>query len=163
MAWVNTLFSKGSVPVAEHILYFTRKRQDAIASNVANAETPFYKALDAPEADFRDALETALEERGDYQVPLFIFKGDTRVGERVEPRHPRHVMGTLAGLVLYALALETLGYLVTTFLLLSMLIRMLGQRRWPLALAFSALATGGSYALFGVWLGAPLPRGLIPL
>lgn len=92
-----------------------------------------------------------------------FFKGDAPVGESVEPRHPRHVVGTLAGLVFYALALETLGYLVTTFLLLSVLVRMLGQRRWPATLAFSALATGGSYALFGLWLGAPLPKGLIPL
>lgn len=85
------------------------------------------------------------------------------VEESVEPRLWSHAVGTLAGLVFYTLALETLGYLVTTFLLLSVLVRMLGQRRWPLALAFSALATGGSYALFGVWLGAPLPKGLIPL
>ena len=91
-----------------------------------------------------------------------FFEG-APVEESVKPRLRRHVVGTLAGLVFYALALESLGYLVTTFLLLSMLVRMLGQRRWPLALAFSALATGGSYALFGLWLGAPLPRGLIPL
>jgi len=71
------------------------------------------------------------------------------------------VAGILAGLLLYALALEALGYLVTTFLLLSAFLAVLGHRRWAVVLAFAVLATGGSYALFSLWLRVPLPRGVL--
>lgn len=71
------------------------------------------------------------------------------------------VAGMVAGLLLYALALEFLGYLVTTFLLLGAFLAILGQRRWAVVLAFAVLATGGSYALFSLWLRVPLPRGVL--
>jgi len=67
----------------------------------------------------------------------------------------------VGGLLFYGLALEPLGYLVTTFLLLGALLWILGERRWLSAVAFSALVTGASYALFGLWLGVPLPGGII--
>jgi flagellar basal-body rod protein FlgB len=67
---IHTIFNKGALPVAEQILYFTRVRHTAIAANIANAETPFYKAQDAPEADFREALDRALEGRGKRPVPV---------------------------------------------------------------------------------------------
>lgn len=75
--------------------------------------------------------------------------------------HRGRVGWMLMGLLLYALALEALGYLVTTFLLLSAFLAVLGQRRWAVVLAFAVLATGGSYALFSLWLRVPLPRGVL--
>lgn len=73
----------------------------------------------------------------------------------------RRVALVMIGLLGYALALEALGYVPTTFLLLAALARILGQGRWPLALGFAALATVGSWALFGLWLGVPLPSGVL--
>lgn len=75
--------------------------------------------------------------------------------------HRGRVGWMLMGLLLYALALEFLGYLVTTFLLLGAFLAILGQRRWAVVLAFAVLATGGSYALFSLWLRVPLPRGVL--
>jgi len=72
----------------------------------------------------------------------------------------QHVAWMVGGLLLYTLLLETVGYPVTTFLLLSALVKILGQRGWYTVLGFSALATAGSYALFGLWLGVPLPWGI---
>jgi len=66
----------------------------------------------------------------------------------------------MSGLLAYALTLEALGYVPTTFLLLGALARILGLARWPLVLGFAALATVGSWALFGLWLGVPLPSGV---
>lgn len=71
------------------------------------------------------------------------------------------VAWTVAGLLAYALVLETLGYLLTTVLLLSLVVRILGRPGWYQVLGFSVLATGGSYVLFGLWLGVPLPRGVV--
>ncbi len=73
------------------------------------------------------------------------------------------VTGMVVALLLSVLALEPVGYLPTTFLLLAALLRILGERRWPTVLVFAAVATAGSYALFGSWLGVPLPAGrLLP-
>lgn len=68
----------------------------------------------------------------------------------------------IAGLLLaYALVLETLGYPASTFLLLIGLARALGEQSWWTTLGFSSLVTAGSYALFSLWLGVPLPAGLL--
>ncbi len=69
----------------------------------------------------------------------------------------RRSAGVLGGLVLYSLLLEPVGFLPTTLLLLAGLARMLDASRWRSALIFGALATAGAWALFGRWLGVPLP------
>lgn len=72
----NTLFNKGSIPILEQMVYFTTQRHKASAANIANAETPQYKAVDVPEADFQAALEEAIAERDRRPVPVFEFTGD---------------------------------------------------------------------------------------
>lgn len=67
----NTIFSKGSLPYMEQILHFTRARHNAIASNIANVETPTYKAIDLPETEFKKALETAYRQQQERHVPVF--------------------------------------------------------------------------------------------
>lgn len=79
----NTLFNRGLAPVAEQVLYYTERRHVALANNIANADTPNYKAIDAPEGEFREALERAFEERDRRWVPTFEFEGTRNV--RVKP------------------------------------------------------------------------------
>lgn len=71
----NTIFSKGSIPILEQELYFTARRHDAIANNVANAETPRYKTMDAPVEDFKTAMKRAIDERDRRRIPVFRFEG----------------------------------------------------------------------------------------
>ncbi len=78
----NTLFSKGSLPLAEQWLYFTARRHEAIANNIANAVTPGYKAIDAPKADFEQAMERAIQARDARRVPIFSFEGFRSVKPR---------------------------------------------------------------------------------
>lgn len=75
----NTIFSKGSIPIAEQVLHFTVARHEAIANNIANADTPGYKMVDAPEADFRDTLNKAIQERDGRWVPVLLFEGNHRI------------------------------------------------------------------------------------
>jgi flagellar basal body rod protein FlgB len=88
----QTLFNTGAIPIAEKVLYFTRERHTFLANNVANAETPMYKAVDAPVREFHEALEAAIRERDRYWVPVFEFGGAAGVrvrrggGLSVEPR-----------------------------------------------------------------------------
>lgn len=72
---LNTIFSKGSLPVLEQVLYFTARRHDAIAGNIANVETPKYRAIDAPVEDFQEAMDRAIAARDERRIPVFRFEG----------------------------------------------------------------------------------------
>ncbi|MGH7311901.1 MAG: tripartite tricarboxylate transporter TctB family protein, partial [Candidatus Rokuibacteriota bacterium] len=71
------------------------------------------------------------------------------------------VAGVLAVLAVHALVLEPVGYPIATFVLVLFMLRVTEPHRWPVALALALLAAGGSYVLFAVWLGVPLPAGLL--
>ncbi|HSR12417.1 MAG TPA: tripartite tricarboxylate transporter TctB family protein [Thermodesulfobacteriota bacterium] len=66
----------------------------------------------------------------------------------------------LAALVLYAVLLKTLGFLVTTFLLLLFLFRAIQPMPWTRVFLGAALTAFGSYLFFEVWLEAQLPHGV---
>jgi len=59
----------------------------------------------------------------------------------------------------YAFALEPLGFVLTTFLLLLFLLVAIEARRWPSSLMIATATSLGSHLLFKVWLAVPLPAG----
>jgi putative tricarboxylic transport membrane protein len=67
------------------------------------------------------------------------------------------VMGSLFA---YGLLLETLGYMVTTFLVLILLFNAAGFRRWGLLLVFSVLIVSVTYFGFTL-LGVRFPKGFL--
>jgi putative tricarboxylic transport membrane protein len=67
----------------------------------------------------------------------------------------------LAVLLGYAFALDWLGFLLATFLLLVMLFRFVEPQRWIVAIGGSALASIASYVIFELWLKTQLPRGIL--
>lgn len=69
-------------------------------------------------------------------------------------------MGTLA---FYVLALEPLGYLAATFVLLSVQLRWVEGRSWRASLLTSALAAVISLVAFRLLLKVPLPQGMLSL
>jgi putative tricarboxylic transport membrane protein len=66
-------------------------------------------------------------------------------------------------MVLATLFLNTFGYPLIAFLLMSALLRILGMKRWGLNILISLATTVGSYFLFVQWLQIPLPKGWIGL
>ena len=70
------------------------------------------------------------------------------------------VIGTLGGLLIYALVLEPLGFLLATFALLLFFFTALQRQRWFVALGGSAATALATYLVFKVWLGVNLPAGL---
>jgi putative tricarboxylic transport membrane protein len=70
------------------------------------------------------------------------------------------VVGTLGGLVVYALVLEPLGFLLATFALLLFFFAALQRQRWFVALGGSVATALATYLVFKVWLGVNLPAGL---
>jgi hypothetical protein len=67
----------------------------------------------------------------------------------------------LAVLLLYAVFLDTLGFLVGTLMLMLCLFRMASPYRWRIVLLASVLATGATYLLFVVLLETQLPAGIL--
>lgn len=66
----------------------------------------------------------------------------------------------LASLVLYALFLEKLGFVFTTFVLLSFILGLSEGKKWPRILGVASAATLASFALFELWLRIRLPKGI---
>lgn len=63
--FVRGMFSRGSLPVLTNLLNFAERRNAVLANNLANVDTPFYKAKDLPVSEFRQVLNEAMEERHD--------------------------------------------------------------------------------------------------
>lgn len=64
-------------------------------------------------------------------------------------------------LVAYALLLKSIGFLISTFFLLSLLFRVKGNYRVKTILFMSLLVTVVSYVIFEIWLKAQLPKGIL--
>jgi hypothetical protein len=74
----------------------------------------------------------------------------------------KKLLWVLFSLLAYALALETLGFLLATCLLLVFLFRFgMEPQRWSWAIAGSAIASLFCYAVFELWLRTQLPGGIL--
>lgn len=71
------------------------------------------------------------------------------------------VIAVFAALVFYTVALERLGFGLTTFVFLAVLLGVLGDRGWSRAAVASACITAGSYGIFAKLLKITLPVGPI--
>lgn len=72
----------------------------------------------------------------------------------------RAVLSTLVVLLIYAAVLDTLGYVVATFLLLIVLLRVLEPPRWAVTVLTAAVVTAASHVLFVRLLDVQLPRAV---
>jgi len=67
---------------------------------------------------------------------------------------------TMAALCVYALVLESAGFVAATFALLLFFFKALERQRWLVALASSLVTALVTYLVFKVWLNVQLPAGL---
>jgi putative tricarboxylic transport membrane protein len=67
----------------------------------------------------------------------------------------------LVSLFLYAYALIPLGFLLSTCLLLILLFKFIEPQKWSIAVAGAILTVFISYAIFHLWLGSQLPKGIL--
>jgi putative tricarboxylic transport membrane protein len=80
-----------------------------------------------------------------------------------EKRNRFKVFSVIAVLLVYVFFLETLGFIVCTFLLIAYLLKIAGEMGWLSIATAAALATVVTYALFHGWLRVQLPAGVLPL
>jgi hypothetical protein len=94
-----------------------------------------------------------------YQHKKTTTKRDS-VAEHGSPVQLILFFGTM---VLATAFFNQLGYPLTSFLLLVVLLRTLGMKQWFLNILLSFLSAVASYFLFVQWLKIPLPKGWIGL
>ncbi len=67
----------------------------------------------------------------------------------------------LGAIILYALLMDPLGYLISTFLLILLLLKIMARKAWWWGPAVACIVTVISYALFKIWLQVLLPDGIL--
>jgi putative tricarboxylic transport membrane protein len=75
--------------------------------------------------------------------------------------YPRRAILALVSLFAYSLVLDTLGFIIATFLLVGILFRLGKPRRWWALLVMSTLVTFLAYLVFGILLHVYFPRGFL--
>ena len=97
-------------------------------------------------------------------LSLIAFAESLRNGEEASPGvgvlNWRKIVLVLLALLLYAFFLERLGFVLTTFLLLSFLLGLIQGAHWGKSLGVAGAAALGSYAMFELWLKIRLPHGI---
>lgn len=66
---LEQMLNSKSLPLLEKMAAFTERRQDVLAGNIANIDTPTYKMRDLPVDDFQKALREAVELKSKLTEP----------------------------------------------------------------------------------------------
>ena len=83
-----------------------------------------------------------------------------RLPNKILPEGWSRIALTLAAMIGFAVVLERLGFFLTTFFLMILLLRAIESQRWSKVVFVALLTAIGSYAIFGWILGIPLPGGV---
>lgn len=88
-----------------------------------------------------------------------------RVIEEVESVKPgkrwKNIILTLVALFAYPSFLPVIGFVLTTFLFIAILLRFIEPIRWPIVLRVAMGVTIISYFIFQYWLNIQFPKGIL--
>ncbi len=90
-------------------------------------------------------------------IGAFLKEGGS--GEGFQNR--KSVVFVILSLLGFLLILDTLGFILSTFLFVSFLLKIVEQRKWFFSLGAAGLATFFGYFIFEVLLKAQLPQGIL--
>ena len=80
---------------------------------------------------------------------------------RVERSRWTKVSLTLTSIFVYGFLLESVGFLLMTFLVMGFLFRVIEPQRWRTVIAGAFFSAVGAYLIFEVWLKVELPKGFL--
>ena len=98
-----------------------------------------------------------------YLLLILLLKMYGRSKTAKENQHQINywkIVVVLVSMYAYALFLESLGYLIATFILLSILFRSAGSKRWSVIVISSAVTVLITYFVF-TYLGLRFPSGIL--
>lgn len=82
---LQPLLNSTPVPLLTQVAKFAERRQDVLAGNIANIDTPGYRMRDLPVAQFQQALQTAVARRESPVSPGLEFTSLQSPGSPVTP------------------------------------------------------------------------------
>jgi putative tricarboxylic transport membrane protein len=99
-------------------------------------------------------------------ILLITTLAGKREGPPAEPFLPerdslRKLSFALLALFAYVLVVRYGGFVPTTFLFMTFLLRFIEPQRWVVALGAGAMTTGAAHLVFNLWLKVQLPRGFL--
>ncbi len=71
------------------------------------------------------------------------------------------IVGGLAGLAVFVVAFEAIGFLLPAFLMLLLWLRVFGRESWGWSLGLAVVGSAGMWLLFDTALGVPFPDDVI--
>jgi flagellar basal-body rod protein FlgB len=86
---ISKLFSSGSMQAVERLIQFTGARHKVLTNNIANFETPYYRARDLDPKAFQAGLRDAIESRR---------SGSGSSGTKLQMRDTRQIRFTDEGI-----------------------------------------------------------------
>ena len=122
-----------------------------------------FMAYQANRLPMRDVMTGAM---GPGFLPLVLGVGIAALAavsflrpevERIAMPHVGRILLLLLALIGYAVGLDRLGYVVTTFAMLAIMFVALAERGRAWLVALAAVVTVGSYYVFRILLQVPLP------
>ena len=96
---------------------------------------------------------------GGFGIVMVIAGGDSAALRSLGWSEGKHALAILGACALAALALERIGYRLTTLLVVGLLLGLVERRRPLVVVALSLGLSLGSFYLFSHLLKVPLPRG----
>lgn len=90
-------------------------------------------------------------------------ESDPDLGKRFWPEREgqKKILLTVGSLFLYVFALEYLGFILCTFLLIFFQLKFVEPQKWATVLFGTGLTTFMTYTIFDLWLRVPMPVGLL--
>lgn len=90
-------------------------------------------------------------------ISLVLFRST----EKAQVWHNRgQILMVFLALLGFTLLVELLGFILTAFLLIWFLLKVVERRGWGFSVGVALVVTGASYVVFDVWLSAQLPAGI---
>lgn len=87
-----------------------------------------------------------------------------RIMEKGAPRQiekPWGVVFVLIGVLIYVFIFEWLGFIISTFLLVTFLLKYFEQKRWWKILVTAGVVSLSAFLIFNIFLKAELPEGIL--
>lgn len=75
---IESLLKSSTILLLEKMAIFGERRQEVLASNIANIDTPNYKTRDLPVEDFQQALKEAVSRNRSPSTSQFSASSSTR-------------------------------------------------------------------------------------
>lgn len=86
---LQSIFDSTTIPLLQKQAIFGERRQEVLAGNIANIDTPDYKMRDLPVAKFQQALQQAIDNRKPHLAESVSSSAAVKAAKSIEELFPQ--------------------------------------------------------------------------